>query len=305
MAMWQVNSVYLRELYQNARMKKTAVLLCVFNGILSLFGLLAFYLTFEGAQRQGNTVNYSDVLTIYAIITGAQFLLVIFLVPGISSGAISGEREKQTLDILLSTRLTPFQIVIGKLQASLSMMLLLAISSLPVTALVFAVGGITFFQLVQFELLLLITSIYFGSIGIFFSSLCKRTTLSTVCTFTTGLILTVGLAMILLGSHLLESIGNIRRAVVYGPASANVAEVQASISILLINPIFSLFAMLKEQIGIHAGAFTDWRTYSRVTNYLMNHWFTISMIVQSTISVILLGVSAWLIQPIKKRKRTL
>lgn len=303
--MWQMNSVYLRELYQNARMKKTAVLLSVFNGILSLFGLLAFYLTFEGAQKLGNSVNYSDILTIYGIITGSQFLLVLFLVPGVSSGAISGEREKQTLDILLSTRMTPFQIVKGKLLASLSIMLLLGVSSLPITALVFAVGGITFLQLLQFQLFLFITSIYLGSIGIFFSSLCKRTTLSTVCSYTTGIIITIGLAMLLLGGHLIESLGSMRQEVVYGIRKmSGMAEVNVTIATLLFDPIFSFFSMLKSQIGIEAGAFTDWKTYSHVTNYLINHWFTISILVQSTVSVLLMVASAWLITPVKKRKRT-
>ncbi len=303
--MWQINSVYLRELYQNARMKKTAVLLSVFNGILSLFGLLAFYLTFEGSQKLGNSVNYSDILTIYGIITGSQFLLILFLIPGISSGVISSEREKQTLDILLSTRLTPFQIMKGKLLASLSLMLLLGISSLPITALVFAVGGITFLQLLQFQLFLLITSIYLGSIGIFFSSLCKRTTLSTVCSYTTVLIITVGLAMLLLGGHVLESLGSMRQEVVYGIRKmSGRAEVNITISTLLFDPVFTFFSMLKEQIGIEAGAFTEWRTYSRVTKYFIKHWLTISLLVQSAVSLVLIVVSSWLITPVKKRKRT-
>lgn len=303
--MWHVNSVYLRELYQNARMKKTAVLLSVFNGILSLFGLLAFYLTFEGAQKLGNSVNYSDILTIYGIIIGAQFLLVLFLIPGISSGTISGEREKQTLDILLSTRMTPLQIIKGKLLASLSLILLLGVSSLPITALVFAVGGINFLQLLQFQLFMFVTSIYLGSIGIFFSSLCKRTTLSTVCTYTTGLIITIGLAMLLLGGHLLESLGSMRHEVVYGVSKmSGTAEVKITIATLLFDPIFTFFSMLKRQIGIEAGAFTDWRTYSRATKYLINHWFTISLLVQSMVSILLIIVSSWLITPVKKRKRT-
>lgn len=303
--MWRMNPVYLRELYQNSRMKKTAVLLSVFNGVLSLFGLLAFYLTFEDAQKIGNSVNYSDILTIYGIITGAQFLLVLFIIPGISSGTISGEREKQTLDILLSTRMTPFQIIKGKLLASLSLMLLLGISSLPITALVFAVGGITFPQLLQFQLFLIVTSVYLGSIGIFFSSLCKRTTLSTVCAYTTGFIITIGLAMLLLGGHLLDSLGSMRHQVVYGiNKMSGMAEVNVTIATLLFDPIFTFFSMLKSQIGIEAGAFTEWRSYSRVTKYLINHWFTISIFVQSVVSILLLVASSWLITPVKKRKRT-
>lgn len=303
--MRQINSVYLREIYQNARMKKTAVLLTVFNGCLSLFGLLAFYITFEGAQKIGSSVNYSDILTIYGIITGAQFLLVLFLIPGMTSGAISGEREKQTLDILLSTRMTSFQIVQGKLLASLSLMLLLAVSSLPIIALVFAVGGITFLQLLQFQLFLFITSIYLGSIGIFFSSLCKRTTLSTVCSYMTVITITIGLAMLLLGGHLIESLGSMRQEIVYGIRKMDgMAEVNITIATLLFDPIFTFFSLLKSQIGIEAGAFTDWRTNSRAANYLIDHWFTISILAQSAVSILLMVASSWLITPVKKRKRT-
>ncbi|MGH3370680.1 MAG: ABC transporter permease, partial [Nocardioidaceae bacterium] len=49
-----------------------------------------------------------------------MMLLVLFLVPGYTSGAIAGERERQTLVPLQVTLLKPWQIVIGKLGASVA-----------------------------------------------------------------------------------------------------------------------------------------------------------------------------------------
>ncbi len=55
---------------------------------------------------------------------------------GTDGRSISGERGRQTLELLLSTQATPLQIVTGKLFSSLSHAALLIVSSFPIIALV-------------------------------------------------------------------------------------------------------------------------------------------------------------------------
>ena len=45
--MHHINPVYKRELKQTARMKKTLVMILVYNLLLACFGLLVFYLMFD------------------------------------------------------------------------------------------------------------------------------------------------------------------------------------------------------------------------------------------------------------------
>ncbi len=60
-----------------------------------------------------------------------QLALLAFVVPGLTSGSISAEREKQTLNVLLVTRLKPLGIVLGKMVSSCSFMVIILLATLP------------------------------------------------------------------------------------------------------------------------------------------------------------------------------
>lgn len=289
-----INPVYLRELKQTARMKKVTVLLLIFNSLLAIFGLFSFYLMFESAEHAGKIVDYADMLTIYSIITGIEFVLLLFITPGITAASIAGEREKQTLDILLSTTMKPAQIIRGKLLASIHLLLIIAISSLPVIGIVFSIGGITFHELVDFMLLLLVTAIYIGSIGIFFSAMCKRSTIATVCTYTVLLLITAGLAMILLGNQFMGTFFQKKEAYAIYSVEPKVSD---TILILLLNPIYSFASMIKDQVGVTIASFGMWKTKHHITYYIFQHWFYISLLIQLLISAILLWVAGKKIAP--------
>ena len=59
-------------------------------------------------------------------------LIVLVLAPASTAGAISLEREKQTLDLLITTPISSLAIVLGKLLSALSWILLLLLASIPV-----------------------------------------------------------------------------------------------------------------------------------------------------------------------------
>jgi len=49
----------------------------------------------------------------------SQFVLLALMVPSFASGTISGEKERQTLEMLLASPMRPGAIVMGKLLAAL------------------------------------------------------------------------------------------------------------------------------------------------------------------------------------------
>ncbi len=71
-----------------------------------------------------------------------ETLQVVFLAPAATAGAISLEREKQTLDMLIATPITSVAIVLGKLLSALTYVFLLIVASVPLTAVVFVYGGV-------------------------------------------------------------------------------------------------------------------------------------------------------------------
>ena len=130
-----------------------------------------------------------------ALFTGlllVETLLVAVLAPAFTTGAISLEREKQTLDLLVTTPLSSLGLVIGKLGSALAYVFLLIFASLPMAAVVFLFGGVGPDDLLRAYLLLVCFAIGFGAIGLFISALVKRTQVATVLTYLTILVLTAG-----------------------------------------------------------------------------------------------------------------
>ena len=58
-----------------------------------------------------NAIDFSGYLYIFPVIGWTQLAITLLIVPILSAGSISGEREKQTLEIMLTTPEKPFAIV--------------------------------------------------------------------------------------------------------------------------------------------------------------------------------------------------
>lgn len=116
---------------------------------------------------------------IFAAVLMLETLVVVFLATMATAGAISLEREKQTLEMLAATPITSFAIVLGKLLSALIYVWLLIAASIPLTAIVFVFGGVAPDDLVRGYIVLIVTALGFGAFGLFCSSLVKRTQAAT------------------------------------------------------------------------------------------------------------------------------
>ena len=128
-------------------------------------------------------IQYSSFLDLYIFVAVLEFVMLIFIMPAITAGSISAERERQTLDLMLSTKMTPVQIVMGKLAASLSTMGLLIVSSFPILALVFVYGGVTMRDMGILLVCFGAAALFVGSLGVCCSALFRKSTLSTVVAY--------------------------------------------------------------------------------------------------------------------------
>jgi ABC-type transport system involved in multi-copper enzyme maturation permease subunit len=125
-------------------------------------------------------------------------IVVLVLAPASTAGAISLEREKQTLDLLSTTPISSLAIVLGKLASALSWIVLLLLASIPVTALVFTFGGVGPDDMLRGYVVLLVVAIFYGSLGLFVSALVKRTQAATVINLVSLIALTAGTGFIFL-----------------------------------------------------------------------------------------------------------
>lgn len=298
----KLNPVYKKELKTGVRTVKMTLTLLAYNGVLAIIGLLAFYICFSGRSR----ISYSDILTIYAFIACLEFGLVLFVVPAITSGSISGERERQTLEILLTTTLRPIEIVTGKLLASISQIVLLVVSSLPVLSLVFTVGGIRLKDLAVFMLVCIVTAVFVGSIGIFFSTVFKKTTPATVMTYGTVIMLIlVTVVGLYVAQMLLINFYDQQYFAVNAVTGAdyNPPKMGYFMCLLLWNPAVTIFSMLTSQFGGSNLLKELLNEFGMYHSGIINHWFLLSIAVQLITSALLLKLSALRLNPLGKKKK--
>ncbi len=108
---------------------------------------------------------------------------LLLIVPGLAAGAISQEHESRTYEMLVATPLPAAGIVLGKMGATLSYVLLLLIATVPFTSLFFVFGGITISDVVTVLALLMAIAATFAAITMFFSALLKRTVRAVVLSY--------------------------------------------------------------------------------------------------------------------------
>lgn len=138
------------------------------------------------------SVSASIGQAVFTAILILQTLLTVLLAPALTSGAISTEREKQTLEMLITTPVSTLGMVAGKLFSSLAYLFLLIVASVPLMSLVFAFGGVAPEDVVRAYVLLFAIAIGLGSIGLFMSALLKRTQAATALSYVIMFGLTIG-----------------------------------------------------------------------------------------------------------------
>ncbi len=142
------------------------------------------------SQFGGSPTNYGQQLFTFLILF--QVALLAFITPALTAGAISGERERQTIDLLFVTPIRPFAIIWGKLLASLSFVVLLLVISVPIFSLVFLFGGIELDQMLYSFAVTAMTALTLGFIGVAFSTLFRRTLVATVAAYGGAFVLLAG-----------------------------------------------------------------------------------------------------------------
>lgn len=175
------NPVLVKELKLRFRSFKSISGLLFYLGALfiAVVGFLMLVTEFTGK----GFFRPDESFMMFAMLSGLQMVLVLFMTPGLTAGAISTEREKQTLNMLLTTSQSSFQIILGKLLSSIAFLMLLIIAGLPLYSLVFLFGGVSPTQIVMIFLSYLITIIAVGSLGIMFSTLIRRTIVAMITTY--------------------------------------------------------------------------------------------------------------------------
>jgi ABC-type transport system involved in multi-copper enzyme maturation permease subunit len=187
------NPVTVKELRSRMRGRRAFVVLTVHLLFMSGFITLV-YSAFASSASGPYGPDARDVgKVIFSSVVGIQVLLVIFVGPSFTAGAISGEKERQTYDLLRTTLLTAKSFVAGKLVSALSYVFLLIFAAIPLQSIAFLMGGVAFIELFLSQVIVLVAAVTFALWGLYASSRMRTTLAASVVTFGGALFITVGI----------------------------------------------------------------------------------------------------------------
>jgi ABC-type transport system involved in multi-copper enzyme maturation permease subunit len=136
-------------------------------------------------------------MQIFTIFLMSNLTLIILLVPALTSSAITSERENKSYDLLFTSLLTPGEILRGKLFASLALIFLVVLVSMPIAALCSLSGGVGPLLLCRAYAVIAMSAFTYGLVGLAVSACCQRTM--------TSLLVAYGIVILLAGCTWLPS----------------------------------------------------------------------------------------------------
>jgi ABC-2 type transport system permease protein len=197
------NPVILKELRGRMRGARAFTTLIIFlllmGGFVSL--LYALYVNSSSGYYSGYSAGPDRQVLgkfVFASVVGTELLLMCFICPAFTVGAISGERERQTMDLLRTTLLRARTLVVGKLASALAFAALLLVAALPLQSLAFLLGGVAPEEVVVANLLLITTAFVYSAAGVYCSTIMRRTLGATILTYGLVLLDTLGLPIALM-----------------------------------------------------------------------------------------------------------
>ncbi|MEW4326194.1 ABC transporter permease [Rossellomorea marisflavi] len=164
----------------------------IFCYLMAISIVVIGFIYFQSRMSMNGYFRPNESRTMFMILSFLQISLVLFITPGLTGGLISGEREKQTLSMLLTTEQSSTSIILSKLVSSVSYLLLLILSSLPIYSFVFLFGGVAPTDVLMIFGYSLFLVFVFGSFGIFFSTIIRKTIVSMVTAYGSVLFLVGG-----------------------------------------------------------------------------------------------------------------
>lgn len=192
-----------KELNEQAARPRTYVVRFVYASTLFAAACAMFYggiLTGGG----GSADVFGRGRVMFQRLVTFQFWSIYLFLPAVSCGALTIEKERNTLGLLLITSLRPWQIVLQKVLGCVLPMITYVLLSFPLMAVAYSFGGVTNDFLWAGVILLLLTCLYVGALSV----ACSAYFTSTVEAFMAAYVLLLLLGVLnplAWGPHLFEN----------------------------------------------------------------------------------------------------
>lgn len=298
------NPVTVKELRGRMRRGRVYIIISVYLLMMSVLVGLA-YLGFSSAA---NSVGNSGMLqsvgkTVFGIVVGVEMMMVCFVAPALTAGAISSERERQTFDLLRTTLLPARSLVTGKLVSALFFLLLLLLVGLPLQSLASLFGGVSVEEVLVSFLLLAVTALAFSAIGLLISSLMRSTLASTVISYVAAIIAVFGEPTLIgIALSFVSMLTNLMYSTNLNAFQTQIIEIilfSVGYILVVINPLATIIASEVMLIEKQALFFTTLPMTNGGNFPILAPWLAY-VLFYSVVSLILIGLSIRFVRRVEK-----
>ncbi len=170
--MAEINPILVKELRSRMRGARAFVLITIYLVVLSGVTLLLYSAL---ASSSGDDINAGRLVgkSLFLTVAAVALVEVCLITPSLTAGALAGERERQSYDLLISSLLTPWQIVWGKLASALAFAFLLILAVVPIMSLAFLFGGVSLAEMLIALVGLVVTATTYATLGLTWSAIMR------------------------------------------------------------------------------------------------------------------------------------
>ncbi len=188
-----------KELTEQSARRRTYVIRVVYAVALYGFTLWAFWNQL-GSWNSNSFAILGRGRELFQAIAALQFTGLYLFLPAMTCGVLTSEKERDTLALLLLTKLGPWTIVFEKLLGRLVPMWSFLLLSMPLLAVAYSLGGVEAVEVINLAWALLVTTVQVGAFSILCSAWCRTTSAAFLATYLLG-------ALVLTGLQTLTSVG--------------------------------------------------------------------------------------------------
>lgn len=178
------NPVIGRELRVRVRFGRAYLLQAAYLLFMILITALAYEWAIGDLQNIGNPYMVQQaLLSFYWTVMGTLVSLIALIAPALTANAVTLERERKTMDLLLATPLTARHLLTGKLLGSFAFIVLLLALTLPISAVSVLLGGVSFGDLLRAYVIIASGGLALCAIAIFSSVYARNSTMAVLWSY--------------------------------------------------------------------------------------------------------------------------
>ncbi len=140
--------------------QRVVFVLVLFSLVCTAWALMA---GIQHVRNLGDLARFGGL--VFQIVVPLELIVALFLSAVAAASSVSQEKDRRTLILLLLTRLTSSEIVLGKLMSTLVGVANLVFSALPLLLLIAVLGGVSAAQVFSATAIILVTSAWTGALA--------------------------------------------------------------------------------------------------------------------------------------------